>query len=352
MTEQSAWSFADDRGRLAVADRRPSRVLAYAQAGATLWDYGIRPEGIFGSGHDGAEPDRAKTGTLPLDSVDYRGAGDDLDVDTLLRGRPDLVVAVSYGHGQLYGLDPDTAKHLEESVPVVVIDVGQVRTLDRVAERFAELARSLGGAPVADAADELHAARERLRAAVRTAPGSPRVLALSPALPGEGVRRPPPDVARAAGPGRAGCRPGVPARRSGRQLGHRRLGGRGGPGARRSPGGHPVQRRPARRGGSTGLGGRPGVTRGPCRGIRSPCAVRRPTRASSSSWPTPWRRRAAEHRARRARRRCPAPYGRPRIARAAALGEAGPEPGREIPRTSRSTDATGQAPVVPSRGLP
>ncbi|MEV7487218.1 ABC transporter substrate-binding protein [[Kitasatospora] papulosa] len=177
MTEQSAWSFADDRGRLAVAGRRPARVLAYVQAGATLWDYGIRPEGIFGSGHDGAEPDRAKTGTLPLDSVDYRGAGDDLDVDTLLRGRPDLVVAVSYGHGQLYGLDPDTAKHLEESVPVVVIDVGQARTLDRVAERFAELARSLGGAPVAGAAEELDAARERLRAA----PGEPRVLALSPA---------------------------------------------------------------------------------------------------------------------------------------------------------------------------
>ncbi|MEH0401255.1 MULTISPECIES: substrate-binding domain-containing protein [Streptomyces] len=177
MTEQSAWSFADDRGRLAVAGRRPARVLAYVQAGATLWDYGIRPEGIFGSGHDGAEPDRAKTGTLPLDSVDYRGAGDDLDVDTLLRGRPDLVVAVSYGHGQLYGLDPDTAKHLEGSVPVVVIDVGQARTLDRVAERFAELARSLGGAPVAGAAEELDAARERLRAA----PGEPRVLALSPA---------------------------------------------------------------------------------------------------------------------------------------------------------------------------
>ncbi|MER6232345.1 ABC transporter substrate-binding protein [Streptomyces sp. NPDC000971] len=177
MTEQSAWSFADDRGRLAVAGRRPTRVLAYVQAGATLWDYGIRPEGIFGSGHDGAEPDRAKTGTLPLDSVDYRGAGDDLDVDTLLRGRPDLVVAVSYGHGQLYGLDPDTAKHLEGSVPVVVIDVGQARTLDRVAERFAELARSLGGAPVAGAAEELDTARERLR----SAPGEPRVLALSPA---------------------------------------------------------------------------------------------------------------------------------------------------------------------------
>ncbi|MFJ8857961.1 ABC transporter substrate-binding protein [Streptomyces sp. NPDC102451] len=182
MTEQRAWSFADDRGRLVAADRRPSRVLAYIQAGATLWDYGIRPEGIFGSGHDGAVPDLAKTGTLPLDTVDYRGAGDDLDVDTLLRGRPDLVVAVSYGHGQLYGLDPDTAKHLEEHVPVVVIDVGQARTLDRVAERFAELARSLGGAPVPDASGELHAARERLSAATRT-PGGPRVVALSPAGP-------------------------------------------------------------------------------------------------------------------------------------------------------------------------
>ncbi|MDF6022798.1 ABC transporter substrate-binding protein [Streptomyces sp. JH34] len=181
MTEQRAWSFEDDRGRLAAADRRPSRVLAYVQAGATLWDYGIRPEGIFGSGHDGAEPDRAKTGTLPLDSVDYRGAGDDLDVDTLLRGGPDLVVAVSYGHGQLYGLDPETAERLEESVPVVAVDVGQARTLDRVAERFAELARSLGGAPATDAADELRTARVRLRAAVRAASANPRVLALSPA---------------------------------------------------------------------------------------------------------------------------------------------------------------------------
>ncbi|WP_432102578.1 ABC transporter substrate-binding protein [Streptomyces sp. bgisy091] len=181
MTDENAWSFADDRGQLAVADRPPSRILAYVQAGATLWDHGILPEGIFGSGHDGAEPDRAKTGRLPLERVDYRGAGDSLDVDTLLRGGPDLVVAVSYGHGQLYGLDPDTAKHLEERVPVVVIDVGQARTLDRVTERFAELARSLGGAPAAEAAGESNGARERLRAAAAGA--GTRVVALSPASP-------------------------------------------------------------------------------------------------------------------------------------------------------------------------
>lgn len=181
MTEQSAWRFADDRGQLLAAERRPSRVLAYVQAGATLWDYGVHPEGIFGSGHDGTTPDLAKTGTLPLDAVDYRGAGAGLDVETLLRGRPDLVVAVSYGHGQVYGLDPDTAKQLEERVPVVVIDVGQARTLDRIAERFAELARSLGGEPDPGAAHDLEAARERLRAVAEAVPDGAGVVALSPA---------------------------------------------------------------------------------------------------------------------------------------------------------------------------
>ncbi|MET8174408.1 ABC transporter substrate-binding protein [Streptomyces clavifer] len=181
MREQSAWRFTDDRGRLTTADLRPSRVLAYVQAGATLWDHGIHPEGIFGSGHDGPTPDRAKTGTPALDSVDYRGAGDTLDVETLLRGGPDLVVAVSYGHGQIHGLDPDTAKHLEERVPVVVIDVGQARTMDRVAERFAVLARSLGGVPAPGAEQDLAAARERLRAVTGAAPDGPRVVALSPA---------------------------------------------------------------------------------------------------------------------------------------------------------------------------
>lgn len=181
MTEQGAWRFADDRGQLLAAERRPSRVLAYIQAGATLWDYGVRPEGIFGSGHDGTAPDRGKTGTLPLDTVDYRGAGAGLDVETLLRGRPDLVVAVSYGHGQVYGLDPDAAKQLEERVPVAVIDVGQARTLDRIAERFAELARSLGGEPVPGVAQDLEAARERLRAVAEGVPDGRRVVALSPA---------------------------------------------------------------------------------------------------------------------------------------------------------------------------
>ncbi|MFF1837874.1 ABC transporter substrate-binding protein [Streptomyces sp. NPDC058231] len=180
MSEQTVWQFSDDRGQLSTAGRRPSRVLAYVQAGATLWDHGIRPSGIFGSDHDGAVPDRAKTGSLPPDEVDYLGAGSALDVDTLLRGAPDLVVAVSYGGGHVYGLAPETAKHLEEHVPVVVVDVGQARSFDGIGERFAELARSLGAGGTPAATQDLDTVRDRLRA-LGAGPSRPRVLALSPA---------------------------------------------------------------------------------------------------------------------------------------------------------------------------
>ncbi|MEV7404387.1 ABC transporter substrate-binding protein [Streptomyces sp. NPDC091267] len=181
MREQTVWQFTDDRGQLSSAERRPRRVLAYVQAGATLWDHGIRPSAIFGSGHDDpAVPDTAKTGSLPLTEVAYAGAGATLDVETLLGDEPDLVVAVSYGGGQVYGLAPETAKHLEEHVPVVVIDVGQSRTLAEVGDRFAGLARSLGAGEPVVAARELNSAQDRLRA-LTGGPDPVRVLALSPA---------------------------------------------------------------------------------------------------------------------------------------------------------------------------
>ncbi|MFF9506767.1 ABC transporter substrate-binding protein [Streptomyces sp. NPDC014724] len=181
MREQTVWQFSDDRGQLSTAERRPARVLAYIQAGASLWDQGICPGAIFGSDHDDhAVPDTAKAGSLPLTEVRYLGAGSALDVDTLLGVEPDLVVAVSYGGGHVYGLAPETAKHLEEHVPVVVVDVGQARTLAEIGERFARLARSLGAEEPASAARDLDAARDRLRT-VAAGPDGPRVLALSPA---------------------------------------------------------------------------------------------------------------------------------------------------------------------------
>ncbi|KIF66560.1 ABC transporter substrate-binding protein, partial [Streptomyces sp. AcH 505] len=162
MQPQHTWEFTDDRGHLTTAAARPERVVAYIQAAATLWDHGLRPLGIFGSHHDGDTPDAAKAGELPLSEVRNFGAGSGIDLDGLVAAGPGLVVAVSYGGGQIYGIDPEAAKHLEEQVPVVVLDVGKDRTLAAIRDRFGELASALG-APREPAVAELAAAEDRLR---------------------------------------------------------------------------------------------------------------------------------------------------------------------------------------------
>ncbi|MFI1963178.1 ABC transporter substrate-binding protein [Streptomyces pathocidini] len=191
MDPQRDWQFLDDRGRLAAAPRQPSRIVAYIQAGATLWDHGIAPVGLFGSGHDGERPDPVKAGALPVEDIAYLGSGPELTADSLLGAGPDLVVAVTYGGGQVYGIDPEVAKHLEESVPVVVLDVGQGRELGDVRDRFTALADALGdgGGGTPPAAEEFDAAAARLRTAA-AGPARPRVLALSPAGPDAHLARP------------------------------------------------------------------------------------------------------------------------------------------------------------------
>lgn len=182
MARVKNWEFLDDRGHLAAAATTPSRPVAYIQAGATLFDHGIHPVGIFGSNHDGDTADPAKAGLLPIGDIAYLGSGTRVSADAVLRADPDLVVAVAYGTDQVYGLDPDTAKYIEERVPVVVFDVGQGRSLGDLRDRFTALARSLGADADGSGAVELDRAEGRLRTLAAEAAGL-RVLALSPATP-------------------------------------------------------------------------------------------------------------------------------------------------------------------------
>lgn len=97
MSPHPGGEFTDDRGRLILADRRPDRVVACIQAGATLGDHGLRPMGVFGSHHDGDSPDPAKAGRLPLAGIRDFGAGGSVDPDGVIAAEPDLLIAVGHG---------------------------------------------------------------------------------------------------------------------------------------------------------------------------------------------------------------------------------------------------------------
>lgn len=71
---QAGWEFTDDRGSTSSGPDAPPRVVAYVRAGAALWEYGVRPVAVYGSGHDsGADADPAKLGGLDPRQVAYLG---------------------------------------------------------------------------------------------------------------------------------------------------------------------------------------------------------------------------------------------------------------------------------------
>ncbi|WP_406336547.1 ABC transporter substrate-binding protein [Streptomyces sp. NBC_00203] len=170
------WEFTDDRGVTVRTDGRPERVAAYVRAGAGLWDLGVRPAGVYGSGHDGDQPDPAKSGALA--DVPYLGAGKALDEMALRSVRPDLIVDVTYDREHPYAVAADVAAAV--GVPVLALAVGGDTGLPRILARFAELAQALDGEP-ARQPGELAAAEE----AVRAAASPQRVLALSAAGPAQ-----------------------------------------------------------------------------------------------------------------------------------------------------------------------
>ncbi|MGJ7417908.1 ABC transporter substrate-binding protein [Streptomyces cinereoruber] len=141
MSGTQAWGFTDDRGEQLGAARVPRRVVAYVRVGAALYDLGVTPVAVYGSGHDGEVYDPAKAGVLEAVGVPYLGSGRALDEAVLRELRPDVVVDVTYDGKSPYALDEALAKRL--GVPLVALSVGGELDLPSILDRFAALAAGL-----------------------------------------------------------------------------------------------------------------------------------------------------------------------------------------------------------------
>ncbi|MGW3389207.1 ABC transporter substrate-binding protein [Streptomyces cinereoruber] len=141
MSGTQAWGFTDDRGAQLGAARVPRRVVAYVRAGAALYDLGVIPVAVYGSGHDGDAYDPAKAGVLEAVGVPYLGPGRALDEAVLRELRPDVVVDVTYDGKSPYALDAALVERL--GVPLVALSVGNELDLPAILDRFAALAAGL-----------------------------------------------------------------------------------------------------------------------------------------------------------------------------------------------------------------
>ncbi|MFK0260480.1 ABC transporter substrate-binding protein [Streptomyces angustmyceticus] len=170
----NAWSFTDDAERTVRLGSLPRRIVAYATAAAALWDYGMRPVGVYGSlRKQGGGKDVTLLGEVDLSRVaTVGGSWGQISVERLGRLRPDLVVdPLQYGAHQL---DQSSLELTGKLAPVVSIEVYGA-TVDTAVRRYADLATALG----ADfTTHELRrgkaaytAARDRVRRAITAKPG-------------------------------------------------------------------------------------------------------------------------------------------------------------------------------------
>ena len=168
------WEFTDDRGKKISLPERPTRIVAQVHAAAALWDFGVKPVGVFGPQKQADGSPDPQVGNVDLAAVTSVGAEfGEFNLEKYATLQPQLVVTIMYGPALWYVPEESQAK-IEQLAPVVGIRLDG-KTADEAIARFGELAKSLGAdldAPAVKQAKEgFDAASAELGKAAKEKPG-------------------------------------------------------------------------------------------------------------------------------------------------------------------------------------
>ncbi|MFF2506011.1 ABC transporter substrate-binding protein [Streptomyces sp. NPDC058067] len=170
------WSFKDDRGKTAKADKVPANIAAFTSVAAALWDYGIECKGVFGPTRTKDGKADVQAGDIDVDKVTILGnAWGQFNIEKYAGLAPDLLVTTVYDTaGTLWSVPEDSKDKILGLAPSVGISVYD-RQMTRPLERLLALAESLGADVKADkivkAKQRFEAAAARLRKAAKANPG-------------------------------------------------------------------------------------------------------------------------------------------------------------------------------------
>ncbi|WP_367322893.1 ABC transporter substrate-binding protein [Streptomyces sp. HUAS ZL42] len=170
------WSFKDDRGQTAKADKIPSNIVAFVGVAAALYDYGIQAKGVFGPTRTTDGKADVQAGDMDISKVTILGnVWGEFNVEKYAALTPDLLVSTLFDNvGTLWYVPEESKKKIEAvGAPSVGISVYD-RQLAEPLQRMLELAKSLGAdvtsAKVTEAKKRFEDAAARLRAAAKAKP--------------------------------------------------------------------------------------------------------------------------------------------------------------------------------------
>ncbi|MGW2639223.1 ABC transporter substrate-binding protein [Streptomyces sp. NPDC001348] len=170
------WSFKDDRGTTAKADKVPANIVAFVGVAAALYDYGIQAKGVFGPTKTKDGKADAQAGDLDVGKVTVLGnEWGQFNIEKYAALAPDLLVSTMFDDAGTLWYVPDESKKkiLALGAPSVGISVYD-RQLTEPLQRMLALAKSLGAdtsaAKVTAAKKRFEDAAARLRAAAKAKP--------------------------------------------------------------------------------------------------------------------------------------------------------------------------------------
>ena len=164
-TGTGEWTFTDDKGVTVTLPKRPARIVADLNAAAPLWDFGIRPVGVFGWNATETGEFGDAGGRVDPEQVEVVGtAVETIVVEDTAALQPDLIVTVTWSPDdpkEYWSIGEDVLEQVTRIAPIVAISA--TGSADANLARFAELATLLG----ADLnAPEQKAERDRYAAAL------------------------------------------------------------------------------------------------------------------------------------------------------------------------------------------
>ncbi|GAB1329494.1 ABC transporter substrate-binding protein [Streptomyces sennicomposti] len=170
------WSFEDDRGQTAKADKVPSNIVAFVGVAAALYDYGIQTKGVFGPTTTKDGKADVQAGDMDVAKVTVLGnEWGQFSIEKYASLAPDLLISTMFDNAGTLWYVPEESKKkiLAVGAPSVGVSVYD-RQLTQPLERMLALAKSLGADvdndKVKQAKKRFEDAAARLRAAAKAKP--------------------------------------------------------------------------------------------------------------------------------------------------------------------------------------
>jgi iron complex transport system substrate-binding protein len=165
----TAFHYTDGRGKAVTLPKIPTRIVAQVGVAASLWDFGIRPIGVFGPSKKADGSQDPQSGSVDLSKVTSVGnVYGEFNIEKYLSLQPEVLISSMLDPKLLWYVPEESQSKIEQIAPAIGVQLTQVDLLDGI-QKFADLAALLGADLRAPAVTAAKAAFDKADGELKTA---------------------------------------------------------------------------------------------------------------------------------------------------------------------------------------